>query len=617
MVEHVLIKRKKKMFNRKSLSEVFDEGKQALSEMRSPEENSLESHSPQAKPSPKAVQFGDQKSKEVYNKICAEWEKIKDHETGFRYFCENFVFINNQRHGYVHFKLYDYQERAYKIFRDNRFALTLKFRQAGLSLLSGVYALYNSLIHPRIGCLVVSIGQRESTKFLNENVKDIYNALPQWMKGGLDDKGRPIKWKKPRALKDSATEFWLPNKSKIRSIPSSKNAGRGFSVKILIVDEAAFIESLEDLWTGIYPTLSNTNGQCLLISTSNGVSGTGGMFFRLYSEALAGENDFKVAKMHYKEHPDYQDPEWEKQTFRQLGQRKWDQEVLGKFLASGSSFIAPEHLEKMEKLLDSYPKPKIEMGGKLLIWKEFEEGFHYSIGADCATGGGLDSSCAQVYKVETGEQVAEYKGKVPEDTFASILAQLGYRYGTALICPELNSTAGGAVITSLVKEQKYKRVYKGADDKYGWNTNLRTRNLMISELESNLYANSWKIYSPRLIDELKTFIVTKTGKIEHDSNAHDDCIFAWLIATSPEITRAALRSAPKQPNSVLLVKEESEPDKIFSKPIYDEKVDMAELRKKRSYDIAGTKYGDFVEKMEVFKAVSGEEDILSWLMSSK
>ena len=111
--------------------------------------------------------------------------------------------------------------------------------------------------------------------------------------------------------------------------------------------------------------------------------------------------------------------------------------------------------------------------------------------------------------------------------------------------------------------------------------------------------------------------MTKSGKIEHDSNAHDDCIFAWLIATAPEIVRAALRSAPKQPNSVLLVKEEEEPDKIFSKPIYDEKVNMEEMRKKRSYDIAGTKYGDFVEKMEVFKAASGEEDILGWLMSSK
>lgn len=607
------------MFGRKSLSEIFSEGKQALSEVRdSPKkEPTIKSHSPQAKPSPKAVQFGDQKSKEVYAKICAEWEKIKNPETGFSYFCENFCLINNQRHGYMPFKLYGYQERLVKTLQNNRFCITRKFRQAGASLLTGVYILWSSLINARQHSLIVSIGQRDSSKYLNENIKEIYDSLPSWVKGGLDGDGKPIRYKRNRAPKDTATELWLPNKSKIRSVPSSKKSGRGLSVKILVIDEAAFIENLEELWTSVYPTLSNTNGSCFLVSTSNGTSGTGAFFYSTYQKALSKENDFVVAEMSYLEHPDYNNPEWASQTLRQLGQRKWDQEVLGNFLASGNTFIDALHLEKMEKELEKYPKPKIEMGGKLLIWKEFEEGFHYSIGADCATGGGLDSSCAQVFKVETGEQVAEFKGKIPEDTFASILAQLGYRYGTALICPELNSTAGGAVITSLVKEQKYKRVYKGADDKYGWNTNLRTRNLMISELESNLYANSWKIYSPRLIDELKTFIVTKTGKIEHDSNAHDDCIFAWLIATSPEITRAALRSAPKQPNSVLLVKEESEPDKIFSKPIYDEKVDMAELRKKRSYDIAGTKYGDFVEKMEVFKAVSGEEDILSWLMSSK
>lgn len=615
------------MFGRKALSEVFDEGKEFLTKnvRNNPEpikeddptaDLGIKQHDPQPKQSPLAEDLDSSKSKDVYQKVCDEWKKICDPETGFEYFCAKYVYISNQRHGYVNFKLYDYQKRIIKQFDDNRFLITRKFRQAGASLVFGIKALHYSLTHSRMETMVLSMNQRSSSKFLND-IREVYESLPQFLKGGLDNNGKPIKWMRKKAKKDSATELWLPNKAKIRSIPSGKAKGRGFSTKMLIIDEAAFIDGIEETWTGLFPTIVNTNGKVVVISTVNGTSGQGGWYHNIYKGAEAKENDFVIAEMHYKEHPDYNDPEWESQTFRQLGQRKWDQEVLGKFLASGNTFIDALHLEGMEKLLDSYEKPKIEMGGKLLVWKEFEKGCHYSIGADCSTGGGLDSSCAQVFKVETGEQVAEYKAKVPEDTFASVLAQLGYRYGTALICPELNSTAGGAVITSLIKEQKYKRVYKGADDKYGWNTNMRTRNLMISELESNLYANSWKIYSPRLIDELKTFIVTKSGKIEHDSNAHDDCIFAWLIATAPEIVRAALRSAPKQPNSVLLVKEEEEPDKIFSKPIYDEKVNMEEMRKKRSYDIAGTKYGDFVEKMEVFKAASGEEDILSWLMSSK
>lgn len=575
----------------------------------------IKQHSPSAKPAPGVQHFQNTTNPGVYQRIQAEWKKISDPNTGFEYFCTNYVYINNQRHGYVHFKLYDYQKRAVNLLLNNKFVITKKFRQAGMSLLTGVYCLWYSLVNPRMQCMIISIGQRESSKYLQEGVREIYESLPQWVKGGLDDKGNPIKWLKKKAYKDSATEIWLPNRSKIRSIPSGKATGRGFTTKLLVIDEAAFIERIDDIWTAIYPTITNSDGQVFVVSTVNGVGGIGGWYYRTYRDAVEKANDFVVADMHFKEHPDYQDPAWEQQTFRQLGQRKWDQEVIGKFLASGSTFITSEHLEKMERWADEQPKPRMEMGGKLLVWKDYQEGHRYSIGADCATGGGLDNSCAQVFDLTSGEQAAEFRGKLPEDNFAAILAQLGYRYGTAVICPELNSTAGGAVIMSLNKEQKYKRVYTGEDGKYGWNTNVRTRNLMIAELESNLYADSWKIYSQRMIDELKTFIVTKTGKVEHDVNSHDDTIFAWLIATAPEVVRQAARATPKQPASVLLVQEGEDPDNIVSRPVYTPEVEKAELRKKRAATIAGTKHADFMEKIEHFQEVSGESDVLSWLMS--
>lgn len=573
--------------------------------------------SPQAKPAPDAPTFSETANKGVYDRICAEWEKIKDPESGFFYFCEKYVFINNQRHGYVHFKLYDYQKRAAKLFSNNKFVITKKFRQAGFSLLSGVYALWYSLINPRMQTLVLSIGMRESTKYLNENVKEIYESLPQWIKGGLDGKGKPIKWMKKKAYKDSATEIWLPNRSKIRSVPSGKASGRGFTTKILIVDEAAFIENIEDLWTGVYPTLANTDGKCFLISTSNGVGGTGGFFYRTYKDATEGNNDFVVADVHYKEHPDYNDPVWEEQMFRQIGQRKWDQEVLGKFLASGNTYIDSTHIEGMESWVDkNSPKPRMEMGGKLLIWKDFTPGHHYAIGADCATGGGLDSSAAQVIDVDAGEQVAEYKGKVPEDQFATVLAQLGYRYGTAVIAVELNSTAGGAVLMSLKNIQKYRRIWKDEDGKEGWNTNVRTRNLMIADLESNLYNNTFKINSLRLIDELKTFIVTKTGKVEHDINSHDDVLFAFMIATNDYVLRNARRSTPQQPEAVLLVQDQSDPDHIVSRPVYSEAVANEAIRNKRLPALAGTKHADFLDKMAEMNEAAGD-DILSWLLEPK
>ena len=538
--------------------------------------NTIPQHSPAAKTAPDAPQFDGVTNPAVYQRIVAEWDKIKDPDTGFEYFCSKYVWINNQLHGYVHFNLYGYQKRVAGMLRDNRFVMTKKFRQAGMSLLTGVYCLWYSLVNPRMQCLILSIGMRESTKYLNENVREIYEALPQWLKGGLNDKGLPIKWPKKKAFKDSATELWLPNRSKIRSLPSGKAGGRGFTTKLLIVDEAAFIENIETIWTGIFPTLSNTRGSAFIVSTVNGV---GNWYYQTYQKASAGENDFVIAEMEYTEHPDYNDPEWVNSTLRQIGQRRWDQEVLGKFLASGNTYITPDFIEKIERIADDYKKanpPRLEHGGKLVIWKDYTPGHRYAIGADCATAGGLDASAFHVVDVTAGEQVAEFRGKLPEDKYAAILAHTGYRYGTAIIAVEVNATAGGATLVSLDKIQKYKRIYHDPNTgKMGWTTT------MIANLESGLYDDSWIIHGHRLIDEFKTFIVTKTGRVEADSSSHDDLVMSWCIATAEEVVRAAQRATPKQPESVLLVNESNgEEDNIVSKPVYSEESEKEAAKKK-------------------------------------
>jgi hypothetical protein len=628
------------------LQDILGAGREALRQLRSPtlaraaEEvqppntppgspDGIKQHSPSAKPAPDVPQYDSGVNPSVYQKICEEWRKISDPNTGFEYFTSKFCFINNQNHGYVNFKLYDYQKRTAKMLQENRFVITKKFRQAGMSLLTGVYCLWYSLVNPRMQCLILSIGMRESTKYLNENIREVYESLPQWLKGGLNEKGLPIKWTKKKSFKDSATEFWLPNKSKIRSLPSGKAGGRGFSTKLLIIDEAAFIEGIDNLWTGIFPTIVNTNGSVFVVSTVNGVGGTGGWYYHKYQEAMAGENDFKVAEMDYTEHPDYCDPEWAASVLRQLGQRKWDQEVIGKFLASGNTYISSEHIEKMEHIADELKltiQPRMEHGGKLQIWKDFVgpklaadgttlPAHRYAIGADCATAGGLDYSSFHVIDVTAGEQVAEFKGKLPEDQYAAILANTGYRYGTAMIAVEVNATAGGATLVSLDKIQKYKRIYSDPNTgKLGWTTTSKSRNTMIANLESGLYDDSWIIRSHRLIDELKTFIVTKTGRIEADSNSHDDLTMAWCISTADEVVRAAQRATPRQPESVLLVREQNgEEENIVSKPVYSEAHDKEQARKKREDLLVGTKHGDFIEKMHEMNEVAGE-DILGWLL---
>ena len=64
--------------------------------------------------------------------------------------------------------------------------------------------------------------------------------------------------------------------------------------RLLIIDEAAHIDGLDDLWTGLYPTLS-TGGRCIALSTPNGV---GNWFHKTYIvSADNGESDFKPVEL--------------------------------------------------------------------------------------------------------------------------------------------------------------------------------------------------------------------------------------------------------------------------------------------------------------------------------
>lgn len=589
----------------------------------------LPQYAPAAKANPTAPQFktATASQQSVYQKICAEWAKIADPVNGFEYFCETYVYINNQKHGYVHFRLYGYQKRLVKQIQGNRYVITRKFRQAGASLLTGVYCLWYSLTHPRMQSMIVSIGLRESSKYLQENVREIYEALPQWMKGGLQDnvyditgtimdpkKIKPIRWMRMKAPKDDATQMAFPNKSKIRSVPTGKAGGRGFTTKLLVVDEAAFIENVEKFYISVYPTINNAGGSVFVISTVNGVGGMGGWYYRTYKAAEAHENKFVIAEMHYTEHPDYNDPEWIADTRAQLGPRGWRQEVEGEFLASGNTYIDGEYIAEMEKRV---VKPiRVEHGGKLWIWKDPEPGHHYSVGADCATMGGHDFSTFTVIDADTGEPVAEYRGKLQEDGFARIMAEVAYRYNTALVAPEVNATAGGKVTESLVNVQKYRRVYRGENGQPGWQTTMRTRNYLITQLESYLYEpKSWPIVSQRFVDELKTFIVTDSGKIEHDDGCHDDVIFSWMIGTANDVLKQAKKARPMAPERVLLVEEQTGDGIIVTtKPIYSSAEDMAAKKISREGLVAGAPYNAPYEKVKAMEEMSGEKDLLAWLL---
>ena len=64
------------------------------------------------------------------------------------YFAKKYVKIISLDEGLVPFNLYDYQEKMFNHFNDNRFSIVLACRQSGKSISSVVYLLWYAVFHP-------------------------------------------------------------------------------------------------------------------------------------------------------------------------------------------------------------------------------------------------------------------------------------------------------------------------------------------------------------------------------------------------------------------------------------------------------------------------------------
>ena len=108
-----------------------------------------------------------------------------------------------------------------------------------------------------------------------------------------------------------------PTDPKFKQPQTSGDAGRSEALSLLVIDEAAHVESLDELWAGLYPTIS-TGGRVIALSTPNGV---GNWFHKTYTEAADGSNDFHPILLNWDVHPDRDQAWFEKET-RNMSRRE-------------------------------------------------------------------------------------------------------------------------------------------------------------------------------------------------------------------------------------------------------------------------------------------------------
>tara|TARA_R100001244_G_scaffold25113_3_gene25528 strand:+ start:35730 stop:39422 length:3693 start_codon:yes stop_codon:yes gene_type:complete len=111
-------------------------------------------------------------------------------------------------------------------------------RQVGISTLSGAFALWYAMFFNNKTVLIVSRTDPDAKNYLDRNIKFVYKHLPKWMKD---------LWK-PDVMNEHSLGF--QNGSMIRSLTSNPDTLRSNASSLNIIDEAAFIQHMDDMWKG-------------------------------------------------------------------------------------------------------------------------------------------------------------------------------------------------------------------------------------------------------------------------------------------------------------------------------------------------------------------------------
>jgi hypothetical protein len=472
---------------------------------------------------------------------------------------------------YVPFNLFPRQAEAIQLFDNNRFNLVSKYRQAGMTTTLSAFFAIKVSFHgdpERPEKILILANKQETAQEVLQKVKEFLNQVPRWVWGQeyVDDITKSI------YITDSKKHLVLPNKCQIKALATSKDALRGYTPTILMMDEAAHIDDGAETFGAALAAMS-TGGKIILNSTPNGLDP---LYYKVYDNARTGKNKFKVIQMYWYEDPRYnkglkwtkegeepiQEKEFTIESYKQMIDSGWSptshwyeemcsnyngntkliaQELDCSFIGSGGNVIDEEHIEYQEKENVKFPIRFEGREEECWIWEEPQPGVKYIMGVDVSRGDSEDFSVIEIINTDTMEQALEWVGKIQPDLLSELVLDYGNRYNAYTVV----DITGGMGVTTVLKlmEMEYKLLhfddprsrilsnrkdiskFKSNENKIpGFNVGAFRLN-MVAEFEKVVRTGEFKIRSHRVISEMKTFIYIN-GRPDHMKGYHDDCIMS-------------------------------------------------------------------------------------------
>ncbi len=499
--------------------------------------------------------------------------KLTAYRTDFSLFAQEQIKIitKDALEGFVSFKLNTAQEIITQKLKEQIEetgkvrAIILKARQQGISTYCAGRVFWKSYFTPYARSVVMAHDSATSDNLFNMSKNLIKN-----MEGELS----------PTELRSNAKEIIInspamENKDDVASYrlytAGSPEAGRGTTPTILHASEVAFWQHDEKILSGLFQGISQAAGtEVILESTANGAQGE---FYRLWKGAVAGDNEYIPIFLPWFLTPEYRrvSPEtmeltveeekikekyeldndqlyWRRLKIAEGGKLKFQQEYPASadeaFIVSGSNVF---NVEKLDALI---PQPHLRRSewdpaskmmdenreGNLYIYNypKWEE--PYVIGADVSLGVGQDYSAAVVMN-NRYEIVAYYRNnRIDPSLWGELLFYLGRYYNNAFLAVESNSMGIATLqrldqmgYVNLYRQTKVANVSNEEGERLGFRTTSATKPAIIGNLKNLIDNEDMLIPSPHLIQELKDYISTDTGKTEAAPGCHDDTVISMAI----------------------------------------------------------------------------------------
>ncbi len=450
--------------------------------------------------------------------------------------------------------------------------IILKARQMGLSTAVGG-RLFSRVSQRRAKKAIVVAHVAESTRFLFDMTQRFYDLVPEFLK--------------PQTKYSSRKElqFGVLDSGYSVATAGGDGVGRGGTFTHAHISELAFWPkgSAAAQFNGLMKAVPNADDTEIYIeSTANGVSG---LFYDTWQAAVRGENGFiplflpwyiqeeyrAPVPANFKRLPHEQEmadayglddaqlcfrrsevalngpelfqqeyPSTAEEAFLTTGRPVFHPQQVARMVAEAREEFAPgtqgNHWEPLARMALEGASWEHHPRGELFCYRPHDPQETYYLGADVGAGVQRDWSVVQVQDSRK-RQVAMWRGQIDPDYFATVIYQLAKFYNMGEVIVERNNhgiltnrvLAVDHAYQNVYRETSYDKITDTTTDHIGFFTSEKSKAVIIDKLRADVREGTAEVVDPVSLAEMRSFVVTETGKMEADKGSHDDTVMALAL----------------------------------------------------------------------------------------